>query len=132
MAFDTNHGAVFGIIQMHTREPASASAFYAQVLGWQEIPVTPGKDVGSFMTRPGGSNPEAILLRTGDNTNAPASQWIPQIAVDNIHDVVARCEAAGGEVIAGISQVSNQDPAQMCTIRDPEGAVLGLIQVVKE
>jgi predicted enzyme related to lactoylglutathione lyase len=62
----------------------------------------------------------------------PVGQWIPQIAVDDIHAVAATCVEMGGAVIAAIRRVSDDDPGLMCTIRDPEGAVLGLIQVAKD
>jgi len=131
MAFDTNNGAVFGIIEMHTREPARTKAFYSHVLGWQESPeVLVGED-GFFMMRQGGSNPEATILGAGDTSGVPTGQWIPQITVDDICAVTAKCVEAGGEIVAEITQVSNDDPGLMCRIRDPEGAVLGLIQVVK-
>ena len=131
MAFDTNDGAVLGVIAMHTSEPARTKEFYSHVLGWQEIPGVPVGEGGFFMMRQGGSNPEATILRAGDTGGVPVAQWIPQIAVDDIRAVAAKCVEAGGEIVAEITQVSDNDPGLMCTIRDPEGAVLGLIQVVK-
>lgn len=57
MAFDTNDGAVMGIIVMHTADPARAKAFYSRLLGWEEVPdVAVGPD-GFFMKRRGGENP---------------------------------------------------------------------------
>ena len=134
MAFDTNHGAVFGIIALHTSEPARTKAFYSRVFDWQEIPDVPFGAVGTdgfFMKRQGGENPEATILGAGDTGGVPVGQWIPQIAVDNIRDVAARCVEMGGEIVSEVQQVSEEDPGLMCRIRDPKGAILGLIQVVK-
>lgn len=129
MALDTNNGAVFGFIAMHTSDMTRAKAFYAGVLDWQDVPVPEG---GFFMMRREGSNPEAIVLDAADTRDVPAGQWIPQIAVDDIHAITARCVGMGGQVISAIRQVSDDDPGLMCTIRDPEGAMLGLIQVAKD
>lgn len=131
MAFDTNHGAVFGIIAMHSGDLARTKAFYSRVLDWKEIPDVPVGPDGFFMKRQGGENPEATILGAGDTGGVPVGQWLPQIAVDDIHDVASRCVEMGGEIVAEIQQVSDDDPGLMCRIRDPEGAVLGLIQVAK-
>lgn len=131
MTFDTNDGAVMGIIVMHTAEPARTKAFYSRVLDWQEIPDVPVGPDGFFMKRPEGDNPEATILGADDTAGVPVGQWIPQIAVDDIRAVAARCVEMGGEIVAEIQPVSDDDPGLMCRIRDPEGAVLGLIQVAK-
>jgi len=129
MALDTSNGAVFGLIAMHTSNPAGMKAFYAGVLDWQDVPVA---EDSFFMMRREGSSPEAIILGAADSGGVPTGQWIPQIAVDDIHTVTAACVEMGGQVISAIRQVSDDDPGLMCTIRDPEGAMLGLIQVAKD
>ena len=131
MAFDTNHGAVFGFIAIHAGDPARTQAFSSRVLGWEELPDAPVGPDGFFMKRPGGENPEATILGADDTGGVPVGQWITQIAVDDIRAVAARCVEMGGEIVAEIQPVSDDDPGLMCRIRDPEGAVLGLIQVAK-
>lgn len=131
MAFDTNNGAVFGIIALHTEDPIRTKAFYSRVLAWQEIPDAPVGPNGFFMMRQGGANPEGTILGAGNTGGVPVGQWIPQIAVDDIRDVASRCVEMGGEVVSEIRQVTDDDPGLMCRIRDPQGAVLGLIQVAK-
>lgn len=128
MALDTSNGAVFGLISMHTSDPARTRAFYSRVLDWQDIPVA---EDGFVMMRRDGSNPEAIVLGATETGGVPAGQWIPRIAVDDIHAVAATCAEMGGQIIAAIRQVWDDDPGLICTIRDPEGAVFGLIQVAK-
>ncbi len=129
MALDTSNGAVFGLLSIHTSDPARTRAFYSRVLDWQDFPDE--EDDFFFMKRRDGSNPEAIVLGAAETGGVPAGQWIPQIAVDDIHAVTATCVEMGGQIISAIRQVSDEDPGLMCTIRDPDGAALGLIQVVK-
>lgn len=60
MTFDTNDGAVMGIIVMHTADPARAKMFYSRLLDREEIPDVPFGAVGPdafFMMRQGGQNP---------------------------------------------------------------------------
>lgn len=127
MALDTSNGAVF-FISIHSSAPAKTRAFYSRVLDWQEFP---DEEDDFFMKRRDGSNPEAIIHAAAGTGGVPAGQWIPQIAVDDIHAVAATSVKMGGQIISAIRQVSDEDPCLMCTIRDPEGAVLGLIQVDK-
>jgi predicted enzyme related to lactoylglutathione lyase len=129
MTFDTNDGAVFGIIAQHTGNLSASTAFYEHVLHWTAI--KEDRQVGTFMMRDGGANPEAIFLSGDDDSGLPVGQWIPQIAVADIHAVAERCLAMGGELVVQIREVSEFDPGLMCTIRDPEGGVLGLIQVAR-
>ncbi len=66
-----------------------------------------------------------------DTGGVPVGQRIPQIAVDDIRAVADRCVGMGGEIGAEIQPVSDDNPGLMCRLRDPEGAVLGLIRVAK-
>lgn len=99
MGFDSNDGAVFGILVDHTSDLDRTSAFSSHVMDWRELP-NDGPE-GVFLKRQDGSHSEANILDATDIGGIQVGQWIPQIAVDDIHATVTKCVQTGGDIIGG-------------------------------
>lgn len=108
-----------------TVEDAEAiRAFYADVVGWQASAVSMGDYDDFNMNLPEtGETVAGICHARGDNQHLP-NQWLMYVRVKSVHDSAARCQALGGMVLEGPRIMGG---IQFCVIRDPQGAVLGLI-----
>ena len=98
--------------------------FYSAVVGWQ----SEGVDMGDYQdfnmnTPDGGETIAGICHARGTNANLP-TQWLIYFTVEDVERSAARCVEQGGEVIDGPRSMGNN---QFCVIRDPAGAVAGLI-----
>jgi len=99
--------------------------FYADVVGWSAEPVDMGGYADFNMLPPGSSEPVAgICHARGSNAGLP-SQWLVYFGVDDLEASVSRCEAAGGEVVAGPGRAGG---GRYCVIRDPAGAVFAIYE----
>ena len=124
---DTYPHGLFTWADLATADPQASKAFYGAVFGWE------GDDQffedGSFMYS---------LLRKDDKLVAglgaqpqdmqeagvPPS-WNSYINVDDVDDVVAKVEKAGGTVM---SKMDVLDSGRMAFVQDPTGAFVGLWQ----
>ncbi len=98
--------------------------FYAKVANWTHAPVAMGDYNDYCMNAPEtGKTVAGICHARGPNANIPP-QWMIYITVENVKQAADRCAELGGEVIDGPRKVGEQ---QFCIIRDPAGAVAGLI-----
>lgn len=99
--------------------------FYAAVTGWQPSEVDMGGYADFNMTPAGAEKPAAgICHAQGANASLPP-QWIIYIRVADLEASLTQVKALGGNVIHGpFGEPGNQ----MCIIRDPAGAVAGLMQ----
>lgn len=97
--------------------------FYIAVVGWRPSPVEMGGYQDYAMNVAGGQAVAGVCHARGPNANLPP-QWLIYVAVDDLDAAVARCTELGGEVIDGPRAMGN---ARFCAIRDPAGAVAGLI-----
>lgn len=99
------------------------SEFYRQVIGWEVEAVDLG-DYRDFVMKAGGETVAGVCHARGSNAGLPA-QWLNYVQVESVEVCVASCLAAGGDVIHGPRLM---DGMAFCVIRDPAGAVLGLIE----
>ena len=76
------------------------------------------------MTAPDTGEPVAgVCHARGANANLPP-QWIVYVTVADVEASARRAAELGGAVLDGPRQMDGRD---FCVIRDPAGAVLGLI-----
>ena len=76
------------------------------------------------MMPPESDDPVAgICHARGANANLPA-QWLIYVAVEDIDSSIRRCIELGGHLIDGPRKMG---PNRFCVVKDPVGAVLGLI-----
>lgn len=99
--------------------------FYAAVVGWTHSPVDMGGYSDHCMNEPAsGKTVAGVCHARGVNARLPPA-WIVYIAVDNLAESLRRVKDLGGEVIDGPRDMG---PCRFAAIRDPAGAVCGLIE----
>lgn len=102
-------------------DPAAASRFYSEVLGWEIEVWKPGE-----MDYP--------MIKTGDTTHGgfgPArgggpAHWIGHLAVESADEAGARAEAAGGRILGPAMDIP--EVGRMVVVADAAGAVVSLFQ----
>jgi predicted enzyme related to lactoylglutathione lyase len=99
--------------------------FYAAVVGWRPQPVEMGGYADYSMTVPeSGEAAAGICHHRGVNEGIPP-QWMIYIRVAELDQSMAECRARGGAVLHGPRDMGSY--GHICVIRDPAGAVAGLI-----
>ena len=99
--------------------------FYSSVVGWQTQPLDMGGYDDYVMLSPDGQAGIAgVCHARGVNANIPP-QWLVYINVEDLDSSVERVRALGGEVVDGPRELGD---GRFCVIRDPAGAVCGLIE----
>jgi predicted enzyme related to lactoylglutathione lyase len=106
-------------------DAARVRDFYTAVVGWQAQPVDMGDDEDYAMDA-ADETIAGICHARGDNAKQPA-QWLAYIAVADLDASLERCRAGGGAQVTDVRDMG--DGTRCCVIRDPAGAVLGLMQL---
>ncbi len=100
--------------------------FYVSVVGWTPMEFDMGGYVDYAMTAPeSGSWVAGVCHARGANADLPP-QWLVYVLVDDLQTSRERCVAGGGELLTEIK--GSGEAPRYCVIRDPGGAVLGLMQ----
>jgi uncharacterized protein len=104
-------------------DPEAAAAFYGELFGWELEDVMPaGSEMRYFMARIRGQDVAAIgSLPEGA---PPAATWNSYVWVDDAEESAAKVRAAGGQVLMGVTDVSDAGRMAVCT--DTGGAVFCL------
>lgn len=103
---------------------AEVRDFYAAVTGWKASPQSMGEYDDFNMKMPeSGETVAGVCHARGSNANLPP-QWLIYIAVEDVEKSAARCRELGGSVIDGPRAMGS---SRSCVIKDPAGAVAGLI-----
>lgn len=126
---ETDSGPKIGTIVHHDLTVPAAERvrdFYAAVVGWTPEPVAMGDYDDYAMRAPGGEPAAGVCHARGVNADLPP-QWLMYVAVEDLVASIARCEELGGEALTPIK--GNEGEYRYCVIRDPAGAVLGLMQL---
>ena len=100
-------------------DPAAASSFYSELLGW-EIEVWKPGEMDYPMIKVGDAQHGGFGPAQG---GAPA-HWLGHVAVGDVDDAAARAEAAGGRVVAPAMDIP--EVGRMVAVADPQGAILSL------
>lgn len=99
--------------------------FYREVVGWEVEELDMGGYADYCMNAPeGGATAAGICHARGVNAGLPP-QWLVYITVADLDRSIERCAALGGVVVAGPRDMGPY--GRMCVVRDPAGAVAGLI-----
>ena len=98
--------------------------FYCSVVGWSSSE----QDMGSYsdynINLPGSTKTIAgVCHARGTNANLPA-QWLMYVRVADVSESIEKCEKLGGEIVDGPRRMGKQ---RFCVVKDPAGAVLGLL-----
>lgn len=109
------------------RDADSVHAFYAQVVGFEVLPVDMGGYNDYCLVPPGADMPEAgVCHKRGANAKIP-SQWLLYMVVADLDHSLARCAKLGGKQL---TPVSASGGGVYAVIQDPAGAVCALYQAV--
>jgi hypothetical protein len=99
--------------------------FYSEVVGWKTMPLDMGGYDDYVMLSPDGEDGIAgVCQARGINANIPP-QWLVYINVEDLDESVESVKALGGEIVDGPRAIGE---GRFCVIRDPAGAVCGLMQ----
>jgi predicted enzyme related to lactoylglutathione lyase len=99
--------------------------FYERVVGWSSAEHDMGDYVDYEMKEPAsGTTVAGICHARGTNAGLPP-QWLVYVVVADVEEAARRCREGGGEVVDGPRSMGAK---AFCVIRDPAGAVLGLIE----
>lgn len=99
--------------------------FYREVVGWTASDVSMGAYSDYCMHPPGGDPVAGVCHARGVNAGIPPV-WMIYITVADLDASVANCQKLGGTVVGSIRDMGSY--GRMAIIRDPAGAVCGLIQ----
>ncbi len=98
--------------------------FYAEVVGWNTIPLDMGGYDDYVMLSPDGQAGVAgVCHARGVNASLPP-QWLIYINVEDLDASIASVQALGGEIVDGPRELGE---GRFCVIRDPAEAVCGLM-----
>ncbi len=125
----SNKIGTIGWIDLTVDNAENVRDFYAAITGWTFENVDMGGYSDFVMKAPGVEKGVAgVCHARGMNAGLPP-QWLIYITVDDLDKSIEACNARGGEVISGPRNYGNE--WRYCVIRDPGGAVAGLIGRVK-
>lgn len=111
-------------IDLTVKDADKVKDFYRKVIGLEAEPVPMG-DYNDFVLK-SPENPEdlvGVCHARGNNSDIPP-QWLVYFNVPDIDQAAQQCVAMGGEVI---KEKCDMGDWQMCIIKDPAGAVAGLL-----
>ncbi|MDE2967313.1 MAG: VOC family protein [Chloroflexota bacterium] len=99
--------------------------FYSAVAGWQSQPLSMGDYDDYVMLSPDGESAVGgVCHARGVNARIPPV-WMVYINVEDLDSSVARVTELGGEIVDGPREMGE---GRFAVIRDPAGAVCGLIE----
>lgn len=122
-----------GSIAWHDLTVPDAGAvrdFYEAVIGWEHEDVDMGDYADYAMKAPGGDVVGGVCHARGVNDDWP-SLWLMYVMVEDLDASLQRCKELGGAAITPVRGQSEDGKTQggsFCVIKDPAGAVLGLMQ----
>ncbi|MCU7825328.1 VOC family protein [Kitasatospora sp. DSM 101779] len=114
--------------ELHTADPAAATAFYQALFGWRtETVEMPGMAYTVYSTAEGGSERETSFggVAPLQSPDEPV-RWVPYFEVTEVDAVLARAEHAGGQVVMPGMDVPGVGRLGWAT--DPHGAVFAIIK----
>lgn len=124
---EESSGPLIGQIEwldLTVNDASRVKNFYSSVVGWKSDDV----DMGSYsdysiLTPEGRDTVAGICHARGPNANLP-SQWLVYVRVASVQESADTCKRLGGEVLDGPRRMGGSN---FCVIKDPEGAVMGLL-----
>lgn len=110
--------------ELYVKDPAAASAFYHDALGFDVAPETNSDKKSEFVLSSGGQNRGGIAARpAGDDVK---STWLGVIRVADLDKTLALVPGLGGEVL--VAPHSAEFGSRFSIILDSTGGTVGLVQ----
>jgi len=111
--------------ELMTRDSKAAGEFYSELLGWKIADSgMPGMDYSMFKSAD--TNAGGLMAMPPNVPKEVPSHWMAYIAVDDIDTTIGKATKLGGQILVGPQAVPGL--GRFCTIQDPTGAVVSLIQ----
>lgn len=110
-----------GWIELSSRDPKQALAFYPEVFGW-------ATHLSDFYTEwsIGGTRFGGLVdLEQVPGSEGVPPHWKPYFRVDDVDETAARADAGGGRVLLPPATVPGDD-LRISVLRDPQGADFGI------
>ena len=109
-----------GYTELHTQDPARASAFYGQLFDWTpKEEQTPAGPYTMF---------EGVLAGLTANRDGVPVGWVPYVNVADVARSTRRAKELGGHVLRECIPIPE---GTFSVVRDPTGGVLGLFESAK-
>ena len=110
--------------ELQTRDPASASAFYGGLFGWETETVEENGKLVYASIKNAGSLNGGIMPMSEEHGEAP-SVWIPYFTVASCDGAIEKIRGLGGGIFTGPLDV----PAGRISVaHDPQGAVFAIFE----
>ncbi len=110
-------------VDLMSPDPAKARKFYGSVFGWEFS--ESGEEHGGYLMCSVNGDAVAGIGRMPEGMDMP-SVWTPYLKTPDVAGLVARIEAAGGQIVQPTMEVPQM--GHMAIVTDPSGAVVGLWQ----
>ena len=110
--------------ELQTRDPGTASAFYAGLFGWETEPIEDGGKLVYVTVRNAGSANGGFMPLAEQHGDAP-SHWLPYFTVASCEGASAKARELGGEVFAGPMEIG---AGTIAVLGDPQGAVFAVFE----
>lgn len=110
-------------MQLFTRDPQKAVAFYQQVGDYEPYPLDEN-DSRQLLVKDGYARAALSLLPADRPEITPA--WLPFLRVDNITTALASVKSLGGEIL--LPPAPERMNGQVAVVADPTGAAVGVLE----
>lgn len=123
MARGVNHGR-FVWHELMTNDPAAATTFYHDVVGWStEASNVLGMEYTLWTAN---GVPVGGMMETPPDAAGMPPAWLGYIEVDDVPETIAAAEKLGGQVVAPLHTV--EEVGSFAILSDPQGAVFGVMK----
>lgn len=120
-----NEPGAISWFELATTDPASASAFYSQVLGAECAP-DPDTPFEYTLVKVAG-NPVAGILQIGEDWGPVSPNWGIYVGVEDVDATVSSARDLGGSVVVEPRDI--EQFARFAVLRDPDGAVFNIVRM---
>ena len=113
--------------ELQTRDPETASAFYARLFGWEIEPIQRGGEIVYATVKNAGRANGGFMPMTEAHGDAPP-YWLPYFTVASCDDATAKVRELGGRTLAGPMDLPDPPPSRIAVVSDPQGAAFAIFE----
>ncbi len=112
--------------ELHTADPATAEAFYAELCGHTFAAVDPRPGRSAYRTISVSGRPAAGVRVLPPRPEAPVTRWVPYMAVEDVDATVKAALAAGGDLA---ERPEDAPFGRWAALVDPQGALVTIVEI---
>jgi|SRR5690606_26112935 len=117
----------FGWVELQTRDPARAKAFYTDLFGWHAKDDPSGHYTEWHLP---GAQPFGGLIAMDERWGDAPPAWLGYVMVEDCDATFARVTDAGGRGLVGPHDIEHV--GRFAVVADPQGAVLAFIRLAAD